>query len=100
MAFPLETLGADVLREILRGGGDAAAEAGVAVLGGHSIDDPEPKYGMAVTGTVAPGRGSHERRRTSRATRSSSPSRSARARCTTATKRGAATAPTSTPRSP
>jgi selenide, water dikinase len=54
VAFPLEALGADVLKEILRGGGDAAREAGVAVLGGHSIDDPEPKYGMAVTGTVHP----------------------------------------------
>ena len=55
VAFPLETLGHDVLREILRGGADAAAAAGAAVIGGHSIDDPEPKYGMAVTGVVAPG---------------------------------------------
>jgi selenide,water dikinase len=54
VAFPLETLGADVLAEILRGGADAAAEAGCAVVGGHSIDDPEPKYGMAVTGIVHP----------------------------------------------
>src|SRR4051794_35538208 len=54
VAYPLATLGPDVLREILRGGGDAAAEAGAAVVGGHSIDDPEPKYGMAVTGVVAP----------------------------------------------
>jgi selenide,water dikinase len=54
VAFSLETLGADVLREILRGGGDVAAAAGVAVLGGHSIDDAEPKYGMAVTGIVHP----------------------------------------------
>jgi selenide,water dikinase len=55
VAYPLATLGGDVLREILRGGADAAAAAGVAILGGHSIDDPEPKYGMAVTGVVAPG---------------------------------------------
>ena len=55
VAFPLEALGPDVLREILRGGADAAAAAGAAVVGGHSIDDPEPKYGMAVTGVVAPG---------------------------------------------
>jgi selenide,water dikinase len=55
VAYPLETLGSDLLREILRGGGDAAAAAGAAVVGGHSIDDPEPKYGMAVTGIVAPG---------------------------------------------
>jgi selenide,water dikinase len=54
VAFPLETLGGDVLREILRGGADAAAAAGAAVVGGHSIDDSEPKYGMAVTGIVAP----------------------------------------------
>jgi selenide,water dikinase len=54
VAYPLETLGSDVLREILRGGADAAAAAGTAVIGGHSIDDPEPKYGMAVTGVVAP----------------------------------------------
>jgi selenide,water dikinase len=49
--LPLETLG-----EILRGGASAAEEAGVPVLGGHSIDDPEPKYGMAVTGLVHPDR--------------------------------------------
>ena len=54
VAFPLERLGSDVLAEILRGGGDAAAAAGAAVVGGHSIDDPEPKYGMAVTGVVHP----------------------------------------------
>src|SRR3954453_13851213 len=54
VAFPLETLGGDVLAEILRGGADAAAAAGAAIVGGHSIDDPEPKYGMAVTGTVHP----------------------------------------------
>jgi selenide, water dikinase len=55
VAFPLEQLGADVLREILRGGAEAVAEAGASIVGGHSIDDPEPKYGMAVTGTVHPG---------------------------------------------
>ncbi|HWM11077.1 MAG TPA: selenide, water dikinase SelD [Solirubrobacteraceae bacterium] len=54
VAFPLETLGPDVLREILRGGADAVAAAGAAIVGGHSIDDPEPKYGLAVTGIVAP----------------------------------------------
>src|ERR671928_53944 len=54
VAYPLETLGPDVLREILRGGADAAAAAGAAIVGGHSIDDPEPKYGMAVTGVVDP----------------------------------------------
>ena len=54
VAYPLEKLGPEMLREILRGGGDAAAAAGAAVVGGHSIDDPEPKYGMAVTGVVHP----------------------------------------------
>ncbi len=56
VAFPLERLGAEVLRAVLEGGLDVAARAGCAVVGGHSIDDPEPKYGMAVTGTVDPAR--------------------------------------------
>jgi selenide,water dikinase len=56
VAFPLETLGAELLTEILRGGADAAEAAGASIVGGHSIDDPEPKYGMAVTGTVPPDR--------------------------------------------
>jgi selenide,water dikinase len=54
VAFPLERLGGDVLAEILRGGGDVVAAAGAIVVGGHSIDDPEPKYGLAVTGVVHP----------------------------------------------
>jgi selenide,water dikinase len=54
VAFPLERLGGDVLREILRGGADVALLAGAPIVGGHSIDDPEPKYGLAVTGTVHP----------------------------------------------
>ncbi len=54
VAYPLETLGPDVLREILRGGSDAVAAAGASIVGGHSIDDPEPKYGLAVTGIVDP----------------------------------------------
>jgi selenide,water dikinase len=54
VAYPLETLGPDVLHEILRGGADAVGEAGASVVGGHSIDDPEPKYGMAVTGVIDP----------------------------------------------
>jgi selenide, water dikinase len=56
LAFPLERLGGEVLREILRGGLEAATAAGCTVVGGHSIDDPEPKYGMAVTGTIDPQR--------------------------------------------
>jgi selenide,water dikinase len=54
VAYPLETLGPGVLREILRGGSDAMAAAGASIVGGHSIDDPEPKYGLAVTGVVDP----------------------------------------------
>jgi selenide, water dikinase len=56
VAYSLEDLGGEVLREILRGGQEAAAGAGVAIVGGHSIDDPEPKYGLAVTGRVHPER--------------------------------------------
>jgi selenide,water dikinase len=54
VAFSLEELGGEVLTAILRGGADVAAQAGVAIVGGHSIDDREPKYGLAVTGVVAP----------------------------------------------
>jgi selenide,water dikinase len=54
VAFPLERLGVDVLAEILRGGEDVVAAAGASIVGGHSIDDPEPKYGLAVTGTIDP----------------------------------------------
>ena len=54
LAFPLEELGDRVLGEILRGGADAVAAAGASIVGGHSIDDPEPKYGLAVTGVVHP----------------------------------------------
>jgi selenide, water dikinase len=56
VAFPLERLGGDVLREILRGGADVASAAGAILSGGHSIDDAEPKYGLAVTGVVDPSR--------------------------------------------
>jgi selenide, water dikinase len=56
VAWSLEALGPEVLREVLRGGADVAVQAGASVVGGHSIDDPEPKYGLAVTGTVHPDR--------------------------------------------
>ena len=56
VAFPIKELGPSVLAEILRGGLDKVREAGIDVLGGHSIDDREPKYGLAVTGTVHPDR--------------------------------------------
>lgn len=54
--FPRAKLPLDVLGEILRGGADKCAEAGVTIIGGHTIDDPEPKYGLAVTGFVHPDR--------------------------------------------
>jgi selenide,water dikinase len=55
-AFPMETLGGEVLAQILAGGAAVASEAGVAILGGHTVEDAEPKYGMSVTGTVHPDR--------------------------------------------
>ncbi len=55
-AFPVETLGTEILSRILAGGADVAAAAGVSILGGHTIKSDEPKYGMAVTGTIHPGR--------------------------------------------
>src|SRR5262245_40288459 len=56
VGFPRATLDLDVLSEVLRGGLDRAKKAGVIVIGGHSIIDPELKYGMAVTGVVHPKR--------------------------------------------
>jgi selenium donor protein len=54
VGFPSNRLPMDVLKEILKGASAKAREAGIGVLGGHTIDDPEPKYGMVVTGTVHP----------------------------------------------
>jgi selenide,water dikinase len=56
LAWPRETLPFDLAREVLRGGLDIASQAGCHVGGGHSVDDPEPKYGMAVTGIADPAR--------------------------------------------
>jgi selenide, water dikinase len=56
VAFPLEALGGEVLGAILRGGLDVVTAAGASIVGGHSIKDDEPKYGLAVTGTVDPRR--------------------------------------------
>ena len=55
VAFP-EDLDKGILREILRGGADKVKEAGAVIAGGHSITDAEPKYGLSVTGEVAPRR--------------------------------------------
>jgi selenide,water dikinase len=54
VAFSLDALGGDVLVEILRGAAAVADDAGIPIVGGHSIDDAEPKFGWAVTGVVAP----------------------------------------------
>ncbi|HEY2552257.1 MAG TPA: selenide, water dikinase SelD [Streptosporangiaceae bacterium] len=55
LGWPRDVLSADLAAEVLRGGLDVARIAGCHVAGGHSIDDPEPKYGMAVTGLADPG---------------------------------------------
>jgi selenide, water dikinase len=56
VAWPLDRLGPDALADVLRGGLDVVRSAGAEIVGGHSIDDPEPKYGLAVTGAVHPDR--------------------------------------------
>src|SRR5699024_9181404 len=56
VGWPRAQLPTDLLTEAHQGGRDVAAQAGCPVIGGHSIDDPEPKYGMAVTGTAHPER--------------------------------------------
>ena len=55
VGFPVD-LPKEILGRVLQGGATKAEEAGVLVIGGHTVDDAEPKYGMAVTGTVEPGR--------------------------------------------
>lgn len=54
VAFPVQRLPLEVLEKILLGAADKAAEAGISIVGGHSIDDTEPKFGMCVTGLVHP----------------------------------------------
>src|SRR4029078_6476270 len=56
VGWPRDILPVELLHEGLRGGLDVARQAGCLVGGGHSIDDPEPKYGMAVTGVADPNR--------------------------------------------
>ena len=53
VGWPRE-LDAELLGRVLEGAGEVCREAGVTVVGGHSVDDPEPKYGLAVTGTLHP----------------------------------------------
>lgn len=54
VGFPSGKLSLDILSAILQGGADKVKEAGASIIGGHSIDDPEPKYGLVVTGLVHP----------------------------------------------
>lgn len=54
VCFPQKTMDFSILREILTGGLDKMHEAGVILVGGHTIEDPELKYGLAVTGTIHP----------------------------------------------
>lgn len=56
VGWPRDTLPYELLGEVIRGGSDIAKEAGAFVLGGHSVDDPEPKYGMVAIGEVHPDR--------------------------------------------
>jgi selenide,water dikinase len=56
LAWPRDRVPFDLAAEVLRGGADVAAAAGCHLAGGHSIDDPEPKYGLAVTGIADPSR--------------------------------------------
>jgi selenide, water dikinase len=56
VAWPRDELPLAMLGEVLAGGADIGAESGFLVVGGHSVDDPEPKYGLAVVGEVAPDR--------------------------------------------
>ena len=56
VGFPDRKLPLEVLQEILRGAGDKAAEAGIQIIGGHSIEDTEPKFGLVVTGLIHPDR--------------------------------------------
>ena len=52
VGFPINDLPKKVLTEILQGGADKADEAGIPIVGGHSVDDKEPKYGLVVTGEI------------------------------------------------
>ena len=54
VCFPAKTMDISILKEILRGGADKMLEAGVLLVGGHSVEDAEPKYGISVTGIVHP----------------------------------------------
>jgi selenide,water dikinase len=54
--FPRDTLPLETLERVIQGGAAKVAEAGIPILGGHSVDDPEPKYGLVALGSVDPAR--------------------------------------------
>ena len=54
LCYPIATRDINEMGAILRGGSDKVAESGAVLVGGHSVDDPEPKYGLAVTGLIDP----------------------------------------------
>ncbi len=54
VGYPIKALGADILSDILKGAADKVKESGAIIVGGHSIDDQEPKFGLSVTGFVHP----------------------------------------------
>lgn len=54
VGFPSNRLPMEVLKQILKGASDKAAEAGIQIIGGHTVDDTEPKFGLAVTGIIHP----------------------------------------------
>ncbi len=56
VCYPIEKLGIEGLKDILRGGLSILSEAGVSLIGGHSVEDDEPKYGLSVTGVINPNR--------------------------------------------
>jgi selenide,water dikinase len=56
VGYPMSVLGPDILADILKGAADKVKEAGAVTVGGHSIDDQEPKFGLSVTGIVHPER--------------------------------------------
>ncbi len=56
VCFPINDMDKSILKEILKGGADKLNEAGAFMIGGHSVEDPEIKYGVSVTGVVHPER--------------------------------------------
>jgi selenide,water dikinase len=56
VAWPRDTLSFSLLSQVIGGAGEILRKAGVTIVGGHSVDDPEPKFGMAITGVIHPDR--------------------------------------------